>query len=138
MSITSTPDQLQKDLASLADNFERITHPKWNELLPFKESIAEFRKRGASFKAITIILRNKSISVSHDTVARFCYAFVGPKPRRKGYRARPEGRTRKTGVGEADNNGGRIQRKAKPDSSSEMPPPSRHERGPRIARVQDL
>jgi hypothetical protein len=138
MSITSTPDQLQKDLASLADNFERITHPKWNELLPFKESIAEFRKRGASFKAITIILRNKSISVSHDTVARFCYAFVGPKPRRKGYRARRDGRTRKTEVGEGDNNSGRIQRKSKPSSSSEMPPPSNRERGPRIARVQDL
>ena len=138
MSITSTPDQLQKDLASLADNFERITHPKWNELLPFKESIAEFRKRGASFKAITIILRDKSISVSHDTVARFCYAFVGAKPRKRASRARPRGKVSSARGSETGSVSGRMKKTTKPASSSVMPPPSHQERGPRIARVEDL
>ena len=138
MNGTSTNDQLQKELASLADNFERITHPKWNELLPFKQSIAEFRKRGASFKAITIILRNKSISVSHDTVARFCYAFVGAKPRKRASRARPGGKVSSAGGNETGSIGGRMKRTTKPASSSVMPPPSQQERGPRIARVQDL
>ena len=138
MSIASTSDQLQRELASLAGNFERITHPKWNELLPFKESIAEFRKRGASFKAITIILRNKSISVSHDTVARFCYAFVGAKPRKRASRARPGGKVSSAGGSETGGISGRMKRTTKPASSSVMPPPSHQERGPRIARVEDL
>ena len=138
MSGASTPDQLQKELASLADNFERITHPKWNELLPLKESIAEFRKRGASFKTITIILRNKSISVSHDTVARFCYAYVGAKHRKRATRARPGGKVSSAESSETGGISGRMKRTTKPASTSVMPTPFHQERGPRIARVEDL
>src|ERR1051326_4413824 len=42
------------------------------QLLPFKEGIAELRSRGASYATIAGILRNVGVTVSRDTVTRFC------------------------------------------------------------------
>ena len=133
MSNSPATDHLQKELAAIAASFERTTHPKWKELMPFKDSIGELRRRGASFKTIATILRNKSISVSHDTVARFCYQVLGEKsPKRK--RSVPEGERRNDG---AQNDAPSRARKPRPRAQT-APMPSGAERGPRIARVEDL
>jgi len=133
MSNAPATEQIQKELASIANSFEQVTHPKWKELLPFKDSITELRKRGASFKTITTILRNKSIRVSHDTVARFWYELLGQKSQKRN-RQRTKRKT------ENDFVQNRSQRKsnkagARPPNAFTSPPA---ERGPRIARIEDL
>jgi hypothetical protein len=130
MSSSPTTVHLQRELATIASSFERTTHPKWNELMPFKDSIAEFRKRKASFKTIATILRGKSIKVSHDTVARFCWHVLEEKPRKR----KRAGRNRV-------NNGEEPQAKPNGKARSRLKIPSPQlsaERGPRIARVEDL
>ena len=133
MSNSPATDHLQKELAAIAASFERTTHPKWKELMPFKDSIGELRKRGASFKTITTILRNKSISVSHDTVARFCYQVLGEKsPKRKC--SAPESERRDNC---AQHHAPSRARKARPRPQT-APMSSGAERGPRIARIEEL
>ncbi len=129
MNQSCATEELQKELASIANNFERITHPKWRELLPFKESIAELRRRGASFKTIAIILRKKSISVSHDTVARFCRKLIGQKSQRKQTHSKAANKVAR--MTSQPNS-----RKAGARSDTIVRHPT--ERGPRIARVEDL
>jgi hypothetical protein len=132
MSNLFATDHVQKELAAIASSFQRTTHPKWNELMPFKDSIAELRKRKASFKTITTILRGKSISVSHDTVARFCWHVLGEKPRKR--------KRHGTNYAASSNGGPRPQRltaKSRPRLRGASSHPAT-ERGPRIARVEDL
>jgi negative regulator of sigma E activity len=64
---------------------------KLKELLELKDSIAEARKQGASYEIIRSYLRKTAISVSADTVARFCHLILSePKHRssKRGQRLR--------------------------------------------------
>jgi len=60
------------------------TYPaKLRELLELRDSIAEARKQGASYEIIRSYLRKTAISVSADTVARFCHQILS-EPKRRG------------------------------------------------------
>ena len=54
---------------------------KLTRLLPFKEGIAELRRKRASYETIADILRNIDVAVSRFTVARFCREVLELKPR---------------------------------------------------------
>jgi hypothetical protein len=60
-------------------------HPtKFRKLLPLKDSIAELRRKGASYAAIADILRNVNVPVASDTVFRFCHEVLSePITRRR-------------------------------------------------------
>lgn len=132
MNGSRSTDHLQKELAAIASSFERTTHPKWNELMPFKDSIAAFRKKKASFKTIATILRGKSISVSHDTIARFCWHVLGEgRTKRK---RQPEASSVQTNGSQAANRRHTKVRAPLPTTSVQ----SSLDSGPRIARVEDL
>ena len=53
------------------------------KLLPFKDGVAELRRKGASYAIIADILRSTNVVVSHDTVARFCREVLELTPRRR-------------------------------------------------------
>ena len=62
----------RSDFATAVRNFTPTAPAKFQSLLPFKEGIAELRRKGASYETIADILRNTNVVVSHDTVTRFC------------------------------------------------------------------
>ena len=70
----------RSDFATAVRNFTPSTPAKFQTLLPFKEGIAELRRKGASYETIADILRNLNVAVSHDTVTRFCHKVLGFAP----------------------------------------------------------
>ena len=65
-------------------NFERKLPARFRTLMPYKDGIAGLRAKNASFRTIAQILKQTGVSVSHDTVARFCHAVVEQtQPRQK-------------------------------------------------------
>jgi hypothetical protein len=70
----------RSDFATAVRNFTPSAPAKFQTLLPFKEGIAELRRKGASYETIADILRNLNVAVSHDTVTRFCHKVLGFAP----------------------------------------------------------
>jgi len=68
----SVADQAQIKFASAVRNYVPKVAGKLPLLMPFKEGIAELRRKHASYKTIASILRDMDVAVSHFTVARFC------------------------------------------------------------------
>jgi hypothetical protein len=65
-------------------NFEKKLPARFRALMPYKEGIAGLRAKSASFRTIAQILKQTGVTVSHDTVARFCHAVIEqPQPRQK-------------------------------------------------------
>ncbi len=65
-------------------NFERKLPARFRALMPYKDGIAGLRAKNASFRTIAQILKQTGVSVSHDTVARFCHAVIEQtQPRQK-------------------------------------------------------
>jgi hypothetical protein len=58
----------QNQFATAVRNFTPKLSAKFQKLLPFKDGIAELRRKGASYETITDILRNINVAVSHDTL----------------------------------------------------------------------
>lgn len=69
-TIITDATKAQFDIA--VRNFTPELPRKFQMLMPFKEGIAELKRRGASYAVIAEILRNINVAVSVDTVARFC------------------------------------------------------------------
>ena len=66
-----TAELAQNQFATAVRNFTPKPPAKFQKLLLLKDGIAELRRKGASYAIIANILRNISVAVSHDTVARF-------------------------------------------------------------------
>ena len=65
-------------------SFEKKLPARFRALMPYKEGIAGLRAKSASFRTIAQILKQTGVSVSHDTVARFCHAVIEQtQPRQK-------------------------------------------------------
>lgn len=78
----------QTRLAEVAAKYTPACPPKYEALMPFAESIATLRRKGASYRTITDILHTVRVSVSLDTVARFCREKVEQRQPRK-FKRRP-------------------------------------------------
>ena len=71
----------QSQFATAVRNFTPKLSAKFQTLLPFKNGIAELRRKGASYETIAdIILRDTNVVVSHDTVMRFCREVLDLTP----------------------------------------------------------
>jgi hypothetical protein len=68
---------------------------KLRMLMELRESIAEARKKGASYEVIRSYLCKTAVLVSADTVARFCHQVLeepqGRRPNGKGKPRNPRG-----------------------------------------------
>ena len=97
MNSDSASDSRSSRFDSAVRNYSPKPPRKFQKLLPLKTGIAELRKRRASYQTITDILRDLDISVSCDTVFRFCHEILGePKAhyRRKRKTSTPRVRQR--------------------------------------------
>jgi hypothetical protein len=83
MNEPSTSDQTNHRFAEAVQAYAPTVPQKWQKLLALKPGIAELRHKGASYQAITEILRAADVPVSRTTVARFCRDILRPSRPRK-------------------------------------------------------
>ncbi len=110
-------DQTNHRFAEAVRAYAPTVPRKWQKLLTLKPGIAELRRRGASYQAITDILRAADVPVSRTTVARFCRAVLHPS--RPGKQSRPASRN-------------------SPSQPQHASVPSVNTRGPRIANPRTI
>ena len=83
MSHGHDAQESQNRVAEAAANYAPRCPPKYDELMQFKESLATLRRKGASYRTIMDILHTVKVSVSLDTVARFCREVIEQRQPRK-------------------------------------------------------
>jgi hypothetical protein len=83
MNEDHSTQERQKLMEEAAASFAPPCPNKYEALLPFQESIATLRRKGASYRTITDILHTVKVSVSLDTVARFCREMIEQRQPRK-------------------------------------------------------
>lgn len=71
--------------------YERKLPGRFQALMPYKDGIADLRAKQASFRTIAQLLKQAGVSVSHDTVARFCHVVIQKTQPRKKARQMPAG-----------------------------------------------
>lgn len=121
--------EIRSALASVVKTYEPSRRVRFKSLMPFKDEVRELRGKGAAFVTIAEILRKHSVNASHETVRRFYREEIEQKPHRR-RRARNGSRVRQqpTQPRRTESNNGHAPR----------PAATKAERGPRIARVEDL
>ena len=100
-------------------------------LMELKESIAEARKKGASYEVIRSYLCKTAVIVSADTVARFCHQVLA-EPQGRGAKGKSKVRSRHPNGSSA---GDLLKQKR-----STASPPARYQApsGPRIVDPKSL
>lgn len=83
MNEDHSTQERQRLLEEAAASYAPPCPNKYEALLPFQESIATLRRKGASYRTITDILHTVKVSVSLDTVARFCREMIEQRQPRK-------------------------------------------------------
>ncbi len=71
-------------------------------LMEFRDSIAEARKKGASYEVIRTYLAKTAVAVSADTVARFCHQILAEPEDRGSKRKRKTQTSHQNGTTAAD------------------------------------
>jgi len=86
MNTNPTTAEQQRVIAQAAADYTPPEPQSHTMLMPHRESIAALRSKGASYRAIVKILGQVNISVSLDTLSRFCRETIEHKPERKSAR----------------------------------------------------
>jgi hypothetical protein len=79
---TST-DSVKEDAFENAVREYRRTSKHFESLLKYRDGIAELRRKRASLKFITELLQANGVSISRQTVGRFCARLVNSKKSRR-------------------------------------------------------
>ena len=131
---TLDSNDIRSALAAAIRAYEPSRPVRFARLIPFKDEICDFRRRGASFETIAILLKNHSIETSYETVRKFYRQVVEQKNPKRKRRGRPKTPRRQAAT--------KLQlSRPAPPSASEQPIEKNsgvEGRGPRIARVEDL
>ncbi|HVX91040.1 MAG TPA: hypothetical protein VHC20_05455 [Candidatus Paceibacterota bacterium] len=128
MNTANVMTEVRSALAHIAESYEPSRRVRFKNLVPFKDEIRDLRSRGAAFATIAQILRKHSVKASHETVRRFYREHIEGKPRRR----------------KRSRNGSRLRLQPAQPRRSEIingnasRSTARPERGPRIARIEDL
>lgn len=126
--------------------FERKLSARFQTLMPYKDGIADLRAKNASFRTIAQLLKQAGVSVSHDTVARFCNAVIAQtqprqKNRQKAGAGVAEGKRALSQVPPTDDGNGKyglgavLQERRTSDATAVV---SGKSRGPRIADPKNV
>lgn len=130
MSTANATTEIRTALAHVVKSYEPSRRVRFKSLAPFTDEIRELRSRGAAFVTIAQILRKHSVKASHETVRRFYREAIEGKPRRR-KRSRNGSRPRLQPAQprRSESINGNAPRSAVAPKA---------ERGPRIARIEDL
>lgn len=76
--MSSERDQLIELFDAKVQSFEASAGRRFHSLLPFKAGIVRLREKGASSRTIADLLKQLGVTVSHNTIARFCRELPAP------------------------------------------------------------
>jgi transcriptional regulator with XRE-family HTH domain len=74
-------EQLIQLFEAKVQSFEALAGARFHALLPLKEGIIRLRAKKASCRTIAELLKQLGVTVSHNTVARFCRELCAPSQR---------------------------------------------------------
>lgn len=120
----------------LANGYQPKSPPKQAQLLPFKTQIQELRKREAAYDDIRLLLEDVGVSVSLNTVYRFCRDVIGEKSNRPRKARSPKHPTSINSPVQPPPVG--IQTALRENRERFTGPWMRRKRGPRIADSKNL
>jgi len=83
MNDSSPSEDSQVRFKELANGYQPKLPRKLALLLPFKNQIEKLLERKASYDDIRLLLEDVKVTVSKDTVHRFCRQVIGQKAVRK-------------------------------------------------------
>ena len=106
--VNSDLQQLIELFDAKVQSFEAPAERRFHVLLPFKEGIIRLREKNASSRTIAELLKQLGVTVSHNTIARFCRELAAPR--------------RELAAPAATNETRRVP--SKPAATSKAPPPS--------------
>jgi hypothetical protein len=95
--VSMNPNEQRQTFDALIQQHLPLRPAKLRMLMELRESIAEARKKGASYEVIRSYLSKTAVIVSADTVARFCHQVLeepqgrGAKGKRKARSPHPNG-----------------------------------------------
>jgi hypothetical protein len=128
MNSATQMTQVRSALASAVETFEPSPRVRFKTLAPFKNEVQDLKGRGASFATIAEILNEHSVQVSHETVRRFYRETIEKKPSRR--------KRSRNGLINAKSR--KPVRNEGSEPKTPRPATPKAERGPRIARIEDL
>lgn len=70
--MNSEREQLIQLFDAKVQSFDAAKGRRFQALLPFQEGVLRLRKKGASSRTIAELLKQLGVTVSHNTIARFC------------------------------------------------------------------
>jgi hypothetical protein len=76
--VNSDLQQLIELFDAKVQSFEAPAERRFHVLLPFKEGIIRLREKNASSRTIAELLKQLGVTVSHNTIARFCRELAAP------------------------------------------------------------
>jgi IS30 family transposase len=89
MSTTIVSAEAKARLTEAVNNYTPPPSEKYRVLEEVKESIAELRKKQASYQTIRAMLKdNAGIDVSHQTIARYCREVLDSARAKKPHRSK--------------------------------------------------
>lgn len=126
MSNSTAITDVRSALASTVNSYMpgRI---RFKHLEPFKDEISDLRNRGAAFVTIAEILKRHSIKASREAVRQFYREIIEEKPPRRKYSRNGSTKQRP-----------QPHRGEKKEAITLRATTAKAERGPRIARIEDL
>jgi hypothetical protein len=110
------------------------TPKSFRQLAGYKDEIAELRRKGASYDAISELLKMDGISVSWKTIARFCHATFDSGRFRKRRATLPK----LSVLPPNSNHSGENSHAALKERQESVGSCTRRKRGPRIADSKNL
>jgi len=134
MGDNSSSEEARVRFKELASGYQPKLPRKLALLLPFKPQIEELLAMQASYDDIRILLEHVKVTVSKDTVHRFCRKVIGQKPVRQhntGMKEPPK-------ISPVLSSPESIQAALREQRERIPGPWSRHKRGPRIADSKNL
>ena len=135
--MTSDLQQLVELFDTKVQSFAAPEAKRYHALLPFKEGIIRLREKHASSRTIAELLKQLGVTVSHNTVARFCRELIAAQPATEKPRpaskpaTTPQAPLPRTSVAKEINRRREETKAPEPDATA-------HGRGPRIADPKNV
>jgi IS30 family transposase len=129
--VSMNPNERRQTFDALIEQHLPLRPVKLRMLMELRESIAEARKKGASYEVIRSYLCKTAVNVSADTVARFCHQVL-EEPQGKRSKGKRKARNPRANGTSATN----LLKQKRPTSL----PPTRYQApsGPRIVDPKNL
>lgn len=138
---TDSLERSKELLARAVRDFTPTRREKYQMLMPFREQIAELRRKRASCRVIAAVLLAAKVQVSHDTVARFCRDVIEAEAGRQATvrkPSEPKRSERRTPSGAVAKQPQSVVSRLREQRVAEPSAPVARPRGPRIADPKNV